>query len=52
MWLAREREEPEMMPGFGVHGIGITVLPWREKIIWSFGGSGFQFGVYRSKGTS
>lgn len=31
MWLAREREESEMMPGFGAQGTGIIVLPWKEK---------------------
>lgn len=31
MWLAREREESEMMPGFGAQGTGIIVLPWKGK---------------------
>lgn len=31
MWLARERKESEMMPGFGALGITILVLPWKGK---------------------
>jgi hypothetical protein len=37
MWLARKGEESEMMPRFGAQGIGIIVLPWRDKKVWRLG---------------
>lgn len=46
MWLAREREESEMMPWFGAQGIGIIVLPQKEKKVQSSEESGVQFGIY------
>lgn len=37
--LVKEGEELERMLGFGILGIGIIVLLWRDKKVWRFGGS-------------